>query len=175
MRIEVVVGPSTEVAQTALNAAPTPRNPSVKRKLTMSLDVKYRATVSAVGGREGRARSEDGRFAVALSIPKELGGPGGEGTNPEQLFAAGYSACFLGALQVAARNRKLTAPAEATVTATIGIGPRAEGGFGLSADLVVNLPGLERSAALDLVQAAHQICPYSNATRDNIDVTLTVA
>ena len=141
----------------------------------MSVNVLYRTTATATGGRDGQARSEDGRFAVTLSTPKELGGAGGEGSNPEQLFAAGYSACFIGAMKVAGQQLKLRVPAEATVTATVGIGPRAEGGFGITADLVVSLPGIEHADAERIVELAHQICPYSNATRGNVDVGLSVA
>ncbi|WP_342150742.1 organic hydroperoxide resistance protein [Methylorubrum sp. SB2] len=141
----------------------------------MPVDVKYRTTASATGGRDGSARTEDGSFEVALSTPKELGGAGGSGANPEQLFAAGYSACFLGALKVAGGQLKLKVPAETKVTATVGIGPCSEGGFGITADLTVDLPGLDRADAQRLVDAAHQICPYSNATRGNVDVGLTVA
>ncbi|GAB6843549.1 Ohr subfamily peroxiredoxin [Methylorubrum rhodinum] len=141
----------------------------------MPVDVKYRTTASATGGRDGSARTEDGSFEVKLSTPKELGGAGGSGANPEQLFAAGYSACFLGALKVAGGQLKLKVPAETQVTATVGIGPRSEGGFGITADLTVDLPGLDRADAQRLVDAAHQICPYSNATRGNVDVGLTVA
>ena len=141
----------------------------------MSVDVKYRTAASAIGGRDGEARTEDGRFSVKLSTPKELGGAGGDGANPEQLFAAGYSACFIGALKVAGQQLKLKVPADTKVTATVGIGPRSEGGFGITADLVVALPGVERADAEKLVAAAHQICPYSNATRGNVDVGLTVA
>ena len=141
----------------------------------MSVDVKYTTRATSTGGRDGEARSEDGRFVAKLSTPKELGGAGGDGTNPEQLFAAGYSACFIGALKAAGAQLKLKVPAETTVTATVGIGPRAAGGFGITADLEVSLPGLERADAEKLVEAAHQICPYSNATRNNVDVGLTVA
>ncbi|MDG2534328.1 organic hydroperoxide resistance protein [Sphingomonas sp. HITSZ_GF] len=141
----------------------------------MSVDVKYSTRATATGGRDGEARSEDGRIAVKLSTPKELGGAGGEGTNPEQLFAAGYSACFIGALKVAGMQLKIKVPAETSVTATVGIGPRAEGGFGIAADLEVSLPGVDRAEAEQLVAAAHQICPYSNATRNNVDVGLRVA
>lgn len=141
----------------------------------MSVDVKYRTTATATGGRDGRARSEDGHFEAQLATPKELGGAGGEGTNPEQLFAAGYSACFIGALKVAGQQLKLRVPADVAVTATIGIGPRSEGGFGITADLAVSLPGLDPADAKTLVDAAHQICPYSNATRNNVDVGLTLA
>jgi lipoyl-dependent peroxiredoxin len=140
----------------------------------MTVDVKYRTTASAVGGRDGEAHTEDGRFSVKLSTPKELGGPGGTGTNPEQLFAAGYSACFIGALKAAGRQLKLQVPAATKVTATVGIGPRSEGGFGITADLRVELPGVDRAKAEKLAAAAHQICPYSNATRGNVNVGLTV-
>jgi lipoyl-dependent peroxiredoxin len=141
----------------------------------MSVNTLYRTSATATGGREGHARTDDGRVELQLSTPKELGGAGGPGTNPEQLFAAGYSACFLGALKVAAQQLKLRIPADATVKATVGIGPRSEGGFGITADLIVSLPGIERPDAQKLVETAHQICPYSNATRNNVDVGLTVA
>jgi len=141
----------------------------------MSVNALYRTAAIATGGRDGHARSQDGRLDVQLSTPKELGGAGGDGVNPEQLFAAGYSACFLGALKVAAQRAKAKIPADASVTATVGIGPRSEGGFGITADLTISLPGLARDEAETLVAAAHQICPYSNATRNNLDVGLTVA
>lgn len=140
----------------------------------MSVDVKYRTTAFAIGGRDGQASSEDGAFSVKLSTPKELGGAGGDGANPEQLFAAGYSACFVGALKVAGQQLKLRVPADTKVTATVGIGPRSEGGFGITAALQVELPGIDHADAEKLVAAAHQICPYSNATRGNVDVGLTV-
>jgi Ohr subfamily peroxiredoxin len=141
----------------------------------MSVNVLYSTRATSTGGRDGESRSEDGRFTAKLATPKELGGAGGEGTNPEQLFAAGYSACFIGALKVAGQQLKLKVPAETTVTATVGIGPRAEGGFGITADLEISLPGVDRADAEKLVEAAHQICPYSNATRGNLDVGLTLA
>ncbi|MCP8889822.1 organic hydroperoxide resistance protein [Sphingomonas faeni] len=141
----------------------------------MSVDVKYTTEATATGGRDGHARSQDGRIDVALSTPKALGGAGGDGSNPEQLFAAGYSACFIGALKVAGQQLKMKVPADVAVTAKVGIGPRTEGGFGITADLTVSLPGLERDQAQQLVDAAHQICPYSNATRGNVDVGLTLA
>lgn len=141
----------------------------------MPVDVKYSTTASATGGRDGSAKTQDGKFEAALSTPKELGGAGGEGTNPEQLFAAGYSACFIGALKVAGQQLKVRVPDDTTVTATVGIGPRSEGGFGITTDLVVDLPGLDREQAQQLVDAAHQICPYSNATRGNVDVGLALA
>ncbi len=140
----------------------------------MSVDVKYSTIASAIGGRDGQAKSEDGSFSVKLSTPKELGGAGGDGANPEQLFAAGYSACFVGALKVAGQQLKMKVPNDAKVTATVGIGPRSEGGFGITTDLRVELPGIDRADAEKLVETAHQICPYSNATRGNVDVGLTV-
>jgi lipoyl-dependent peroxiredoxin len=112
---------------------------------------------------------------VKLSTPKELGGAGGEGNNPEQLFAAGYAACFLGAMKFVAGQEKKQVPADTTVTASVGIGPRSEGGFGLDIGLRISLPGVERAEAERLVQAAHQVCPYSNATRGNVPVRLEVA
>ena len=141
----------------------------------MPVDVKYRTTASATGGRDGQANTEDGSFSVKLSTPKELGGAGGNGANPEQLFAAGYSACFIGALKVAGQQLNIRVPADTKVTATVGIGPRSEGGYGITADLSIELPGTDREEAEKLVATAHQICPYSNATRGNVDVSLTVA
>jgi Ohr subfamily peroxiredoxin len=141
----------------------------------MAVDVKYMTRATSIGGREGSVQSEDRRFEAKLSTPRELGGAGGDGTNPEQLFAAGYSACFIGALKVAGQQLKLKVPAETNVTATIGIGPRSEGGFGITASLLIDLPGLEREEAERLVDTAHQLCPYSNATRNNVDVGLTIA
>ncbi len=111
---------------------------------------------------------------VKLSTPRELGGQGGAATNPEQLFAAGYSACFIGALKFVAGQRKQTLPADASITGKVGIG-QIPGGFGLEVELHISLPGLEREAAEALVAAAHQVCPYSNATRGNIDVRLNVS
>ena len=111
---------------------------------------------------------------MSLPVPKSLGGPGGEGTNPEQLFAAGYAACFLGAMKFVASQGGPKVPAETTVTSTVGIGPRSEGGFGLDVALAISLPGVPRADAEALVAKAHQVCPYSNATRNNIDVKLTV-
>lgn len=142
----------------------------------MTVKVAYQTTAYATGGRDGHAETLDGTFRVDLATPKELGGAGGPGNNPEQLFAAGYSACFLGAMKaVAAQNRHLKVPADTKVTATVGIGPRDEGGFGLEVALEVSLPGLDRALAEELVEKAHQVCPYSNATRGNIDVKLSVA
>ena len=141
----------------------------------MSVDVKYRTSATATGGRDGNIRTEDGKLEARLATPKELGGPGGERTNPEQLFAAGYSACFLSSIKAAGHQLKLKVPSNATVTATVGVGARSEGGYGITADLVINMPGVERREAEQLVETAHQICPYSNATRNNVDVHLTLA
>lgn len=141
----------------------------------MSVDVKYRTRSQAVGGRDGTARSLDNDFAVTMSTPKEIGGAGAPGVNPEQLFATGYAACFLGALKLVAAQQKIRLPAETTITAEVGIGPRAAGGFGLTVALQVAAPGIEHAQAQALMEAAHQVCPYSNATRGNIDVALSVA
>lgn len=135
----------------------------------------YTAKATATGGREGRTTSSDQHLDVQLSTPKELGGAGGAGTNPEQLFAAGYSACFLSAMKFVSTQLKIAVPADATVSATVGIGPNDKGGFGLAVDLLVNVPGLDKAAAQTLIDKAHEVCPYSNATRSNIDVTLSLA
>jgi Ohr subfamily peroxiredoxin len=141
----------------------------------MALDkVLYTAHATSTGGREGSSKSSDGVLAVTLTTPKELGGNGATGTNPEQLFAAGYSACFLGAMKHVAASQKIALPATTSITADVGIGP-IPAGFGIQVALTVTVPGFERAAAEALVQAAHGVCPYSNATRGNIDVTLTVA
>ncbi|WP_349358562.1 organic hydroperoxide resistance protein [Stappia sp.] len=136
----------------------------------------YTAHATAAGGRTGTARSDDGRLDVTLSTPAALGGDDGPGTNPEQMFAAGYSACFLGAMKYVAGQDKIALPAETTVSADVSIGPRADGGgFSISVTLTIALPGLERAQAQALVDKAHVVCPYSHATRDNIPVTLTLA
>lgn len=139
-----------------------------------TLKVLYTATATATGGRDGRAVSSDNLLEVKLSTPRELGGQGGEGTNPEQLFAAGYSACFIGALKFVAGQQKQRLPADTAVTGKVGIG-QIPSGFGLEVELNVNLPGLDQHTAAQLTEAAHQVCPYSNATRGNIDVRLTVS
>jgi lipoyl-dependent peroxiredoxin len=140
----------------------------------MSVDVKYTTSATATGGRDGRATTKDGSFDVKLATPRELGGGGGQGNNPEQLFAAGYSACFLGAMKFVSSQGGPKVPNDATVTATVGIGPRSEGGFGITAQLDVSLPGVDKEQARELVEKAHQVCPYSNATRNNVDVKLNV-
>lgn len=141
----------------------------------MSIEnVLYRAHAQATGGRDGRAVSSDNVLDVKLTTPKELGGAGGTGTNPEQLFAAGYSACFLGAMKFVAAQQKITLPADTRIEGSVGIGP-IPAGFGIEVALTIIVPGMERAAAEALVAKAHEVCPYSNATRGNIDVTLTVA
>ncbi len=133
----------------------------------------YQAKATVTGGRDGHAVSSDGILDVKLAVPKEMGGPGGA-TNPEQLFAAGYSACFMGALKLVASREKIAIPAAASIVGTVGIG-EIPGGFGLEVELAVSLPGIERAVGQSLLEKAHQVCPYSNATRGNIDVTLTLA
>lgn len=140
----------------------------------MPLDhVVYTAHATATGGRDGRAVSSDGALDVKLSTPKDMGGAGGDGANPEQLFAAGYSACFLGALKYVAGRGKVSLPADSRIEASVGIGPIPEG-FGIQVELRIALPGLPREQAQSLVDQAHRVCPYSNATRGNIDVMLTL-
>jgi lipoyl-dependent peroxiredoxin len=138
------------------------------------MQVLYTAEALATGeGRDGHVRTSDGLFESDLAIPKEMGGPGGA-TNPEQLFAAGYAACFHSALKGVARRAKVDASGS-TIASRVGIGRTETGGFGLSVALAVTLPGVERTLAENLVAQAHQVCPYSNATRGNIDVALEVA
>ncbi len=136
----------------------------------------YTAQATSTGGRTGSTRSSDGAIELTLVTPKELGGAGGAGTNPEQLFAAGYSACFIGAMKAVAARRKLTLPAEVSITADVSIGPMTgkEGAFGIAVAMAISVPGMAKAAAEQLVAAAHEVCPYSNATRNNIDVVLTV-
>jgi lipoyl-dependent peroxiredoxin len=139
------------------------------------MNVLYRTQATATGGRTGAASTADGAFSVKLVTPKELGGPGGEGNNPEQLFAAGYSACFLGAIKFVAGKKQVKVPDDSTVTAKVGIGPRDDGqGFGLDVALDISLPGIDRETAQAIVDQAHIVCPYSNATRNGLDVRLTL-
>jgi hypothetical protein len=141
--------------------------------MTTKLDkVLYTAHAHTTGGRDGRSVSDDGLLDVKLSPPKAMGGAG-TATNPEQLFAAGYSACFMGALKHVAGVKKVTVPADASIDASVDIGP-IPAGFGISARLAISLPGMDRSVAQDLIDTAHQVCPYSNATRGNIDVEITL-
>lgn len=141
--------------------------------MTKVENILYTAHATSTGGRDGGSKSDDGRLNVTLSTPKELGGAGGPGTNPEQLFAAGYSACFIGALKFVAMKEKIALPQDLAINASVGIGPIPQG-FGIKADLQVVLRGMDKAAALSLVEKAHQVCPYSNATRGNIEVTLDV-
>ena len=138
------------------------------------MDTLYTAEATAYGeGRNGEVRSSDGVIDEVLSVPKEMGGPGGDATNPEQLFAAGYAACFNSALAAVARAGKIQLPSS-EVTAKVGIGPNGAGGFQLTVELAVTIPGFDQAVAEKLVEQAHQVCPYSNATRGNIEVALTV-
>lgn len=136
----------------------------------------YTATATSTGGRTGSTKSSDGRVSLQLSTPKELGGDGGAGTNPEQLFASGYSACFIGAMKAVAAKQKIALPAEVSITADVSIGPMTgkPGAFGIAVKMAVSVPGMERAAAETLVATAHEVCPYSNATRGNVDVSFSV-
>ena len=138
------------------------------------MPILYRTTASATGGRAGQAKSADGVLDVTLTVPKELGGDGARGTNPEQLFACGYAACFLGAMKFVASQGGPKVPDGTTVTATVGIGPRSEGGFGIDVELAISLPGMTKEDAQTLVDKAHQVCPYSNATRNKVPVRLKI-
>ncbi|SHO55490.1 organic hydroperoxide resistance protein [Vibrio quintilis] len=140
----------------------------------MSLEkVLYTAQASVSGGRDGRATADDKMIDLKLTTPKALGGAGGEGTNPEQLFAAGYAACFTGALKLVASQQKIAIPETTAIEGLVGIGPIPQG-FGIEVELRVSIPGMEKSLAEELVNKAHAVCPYSNATRGNIDVRLTI-
>ncbi len=136
----------------------------------------YTAHATSTGGRTGSTQSSDARVALQLSTPKELGGDDGPGTNPEQLFAAGYSACFIGAMKAVAARQKISLPADVSITADVSIGPMTNkaGAFGVAVKMAVSVPGMDKAAAEALVATAHEVCPYSNATRGNIDVALTV-
>lgn len=140
----------------------------------MSIEkVLYRAQAKATGGREGRAEIPAADLELNLTTPKELGGAGNQGVNPEQLFAAGYSACFIGAMKFVAGRDKISLPADLSINGLVGIGA-IPNGFGIEVELQISLPGMEKAQAEDLIHKAHQVCPYSNATRGNIDVTLTL-
>jgi osmotically inducible protein OsmC len=137
--------------------------------------VVYTAHATTVGGRgDGTVRSSDGMLDAKIAHPKEMGG-NGQGTNPEQLFAAGYSACFLGAMKFVAGQQKLSLPRESSIAAEVDFGPRVGGGFGVGVRMKIDVPGLDKAQVQELVDAAHQVCPYSNATRGNIDVAFTLA
>jgi osmotically inducible protein OsmC len=135
------------------------------------MKILYTAEATVYGGREGEARTSDGNLVVNLSVPKEMGGPGGQGTNPEQLFAIGYAACFQSALMGVARRQHVDA-SQSTIASKVGIGPIGEGAFGLNVELRISIPGLDQETGEKLVEAAHKVCPYSNATRGNIPVKL---
>lgn len=137
-----------------------------------SAKVLYTAHAKVTGGRDGHAMSSDGLLDIRLAVPKEMGGPG-DGTNPEQLFAAGYAACFLGAMRVVAAQRNLSLPVGLSIDSSVGIG-QIHNGFGIEAALRIYIPGMNSTEAESLVESAHRVCPYSNATRNNIDVWLTV-
>jgi osmotically inducible protein OsmC len=140
------------------------------------LPILYRTSATSTGGRSGSSKSSDGNLAVTLTTPKELGGDGATGTNPEQLFAAGYSACFLGALKFVAGQAKVKLSPETTVTAHVGIGPREDGGgFGIEVNLVADIPGVDPAVAQDLVAKAHIVCPYSHAMRTATEVQVSLA
>ncbi len=136
-------------------------------------NVAYTAKATATGGRAGSAKSDDGRLDVTLSTPKGLGGDDGQGTNPEQLFAAGYAACFIGALKAVAGQAKIVLPSDVYINSEVSIGA-IENGFGIAAKLAVSLGDMDKSQAQALVDKAHQVCPYSNATRGNIEVEISV-
>jgi Ohr subfamily peroxiredoxin len=141
----------------------------------MSIEkVLYRAHAKATGGRDGHAVSSDNVLNVKLTTPRELGGAGGVGTNPEQLFAAGYSACFIGAMRFVAGQQKIALPADTSIEGSVGIG-QIPAGFGIEVELKITVPGMPREQVEALVQKAHQVCPYSNTTRGNIDVKLSIA
>lgn len=138
------------------------------------MKILYTTAATATGGRDGQAKTEDGTFAVKLSVPKEMGGAGGDGANPEQLFASGYSACFLGAIKAVSAKSGPKIPDDASVKATVSFGKLDGTGYGLDVSLAVSLPGVPREEAEEAVRKAHEVCPYSNATRNNIDVKITV-
>ena len=136
----------------------------------------YTAHATSTGGRTGTTESSDGAIKLPLVTPKELGGPGGVGANPEALFAAGYSACFIGAMKAVAAREKIALPADVSIKSDVSIGPMTgkEGAFGIAVAMAISVPGMDKAAAEKLVATAHEVCPYSNATRGNIDVALSV-
>ncbi len=140
----------------------------------MPTKVLYNISATATGGRDGHSATSDGALDVQLVTPTELGGAGGDGVNPEQLFATGYAACFMGALKFYAAQRKIAVPQDAAVTTTVGIGPREDLGFGLDVKIAVALPGVATDIAHDLIAGAHQVCPYSHATSGTLNITPTL-
>ena len=143
----------------------------------MSVNVLYKTSAKATGGRDGTAATLDGALDVKLATPKELGGGGGAGNNPEQLFAAGYAACFIGAMKAVAARQKISLPADVSIKADVSIGPMSckAGAFSIDVVMAIHVPGMDKAATQALVAAAHEVCPYSNATRGNINVALNVA
>lgn len=139
-------------------------------------NVAYRTSATATGGgRDGKSKVDDGSFTADLTVPKELGGPGGDGLNPEKLFATGYAACFMGAMRHYAASKKIAVPDDASVQVSVGIGPREDTGFGLDVEISVRLPGVDRETAEDLIAGGHVVCPYSDATRGSLDITPKLA
>ncbi|HEV8569069.1 MAG TPA: organic hydroperoxide resistance protein [Actinoplanes sp.] len=139
------------------------------------MQVIYTASATATGdGRNGHVRSSDGVLDLDLAVPKEMGGPGGALTNPEELFAAGYAACFHNALKGVARRQKITLT-DTAITVDVGIGPRDQGGYGLTVAIEAEIPDVDEATARDLIERAHQVCPYSNATRGNVELAVTIA
>jgi len=156
------------------SVVPAPSTDSHHEESAMTLEkVLYTAHATATGGRDGSAKSSDGRVSVSLSVPKEMGGDGGPGTNPEQLFACGYSACFLGALKLVAGKESVKLPDSTKIDGSVSFGPISKG-FNIAVELKISAPGVDHAKLQDLVNKAHVVCPYSNATRDNVDVKLTV-
>lgn len=142
----------------------------------MPTEVLYRTSATATGGgRDGQAKLDDGTFKAELTVPKELGGPGGDGLNPEKLFAAGYAACFMGAMRHYAASKKIDVPSDASVQVSVGIGPREDTGFGLDVGITVELPGMDEDVAQDLIEGAHEVCPYSHATKGSLKITPKLA
>ncbi|PWW03345.1 Ohr subfamily peroxiredoxin [Hoeflea marina] len=138
----------------------------------MPTKIVYSTNATATGGgRDGKSRTHDGAVDVNLVVPKEMGGPGGDGVNPEQLFATGYAACFMGAMRFYANQKKVKVPDDATVNVEVGIGPREDMGFGLDVKIKVSLPGVDKDVAEDLIAGGHKVCPYSNAISGTLDVT----
>jgi Ohr subfamily peroxiredoxin len=174
IRIQFVASCGSNLLGTQFNFVQYKSRGNLPGGSTMSVNVLYKTSAKATGGRDGHAATLDGTLDVKLATPKELDGGGGAGNNPEQLFAAGYAACFIGAMKFVASQGGPKVPADASVTSTVGIGPRSAGGFGLEIALDVSLPGVPRADAEALVEKAHQVCPYSNATRGNVDVRLKV-
>lgn len=142
----------------------------------MPTKIVYSTNATATGGgRNGQSRTHDGAVDVKLVVPKEMGGPGGDGVNPEQLFATGYAACFMGAMRFVAGQKKVKVPDDATVNVAVGIGPREDQGFGLDVQIKVGLPGIDKEVAEDLIATAHKVCPYSHATSGTLNVTPELA